>query len=423
MKKFTELSKKELLDIKSQLEFLYKKYADKGLSLNMARGKPSVEQVELSHEMLNILDKNTDYFIDDMDVRNYGIFDGISSMKKFFSQLLDVSADCVFVGGNSSLSLMFDTINCFYTHGVAECTPWCKQENIKFLCPVPGYDRHFAISEYYGFEMIPIPMNDEGPDMNKVRDFVERDSSVKGIWCVPKYSNPSGITYSDKVVKEFSMLNPAADDFRIFWDNAYCVHSLEEDNNLLSIMEECKKQENENLPILFTSTSKMTFPGAGVAAIAASALNMKTIKENYKYKIISFDKLNQLRHSLFFQKNDITSHMKKHANILKPKFDIVTKTLERELSSLGIAKWKKSKGGYFVSIDVFKQTAKKVVQLCKDAGLVLTPAGATYPYGNDPEDTNIRLAPSFPNCDELQTAMDLFCVCVKLAAIDKLLSL
>ncbi len=422
MKKFSELSRNELLELRAQLVSSYEEYIDKNLSLNMARGKPSVRQTELSYALLNNLDENTDFRIDNMDARNYGIFDGISSMKKFFAKLLDVPPEYVFVGGNSSLSLMFDTITRFYTHGVAGCNAWCKEEKIKFLCPVPGYDRHFAISEYYGFEMIAIEMDSNGPDMAKVRYFAENDPSVKGIWCVPKYSNPSGITYSDEVVKAFSKLRPAATDFRIFWDNAYCVHSLQEDEgSLLSIMSECKKQGNEDLPILFTSTSKITFPGAGVAAIAASEANMKAIKENYKYKIISFDKLNQLRHSLFFEENDINLHMKKHAEILKPKFDIVLKTLDRELSAMDIASWNKAKGGYFISVDVFPKTAKTVVALCEKAGLILTSAGATYPQGLDPQDKNIRIAPSFPECDELQTAMDLFCLCVKLAAVDKLL--
>ncbi len=421
MKSFSALSKDELLELKYRLKKDYESFKSRNLSLNMARGKPSPEQIELSLDLLDVVDKTTDFNIDGADVRNYGLFDGISPMKKFFAKLLDVPEDYIFVGGNSSLSLMFDAITCFYTHGVADCKAWCKQDNIKFLCPVPGYDRHFGITAYYNFEMIPIKMDQNGPDMDTVKDLVEKDESVKGIWCVPKYSNPAGITYSDDVVRKFSKLKPAAKDFRIFWDNAYCVHDVGEHSvNLLSIMSECKKNNNEDLPILFTSTSKMTFPGAGVAAVAASKVNMRSIREYYKYRSISFDKINQLRHSLFFKKNDVAAHMQKHKAILKPKFDIVLDTLSKQLDGLDIAKWNKVDGGYFVNIDLYPGTAKKVVAMCKEAGLVLTDAGATYPLGNDPNDSNLRIAPSFPSCEELKLAMELFCVCVKLAVIEQM---
>lgn len=422
MESLLNLSKDEL---KAKLEEVRKEYAEfkaKKLSLNMARGKPSPKQTELSYEMLNILDEKTNFNIDGMDARNYGLFDGISKMKEFFAKLLGVQKQDVFVGGNSSLTLMFDTITCFYTHGVAGCLPWSKQGKIKFLCPVPGYDRHFGITGFYGFEIIPIKLNSDGPDMDEIENLVENDEQIKGIWCVPKYSNPAGITYSDEVVKRFAALKPKAKDFRIFWDNAYCVHDLtEHQEKLLNIMDECKKQGNEDLPILFTSTSKITFPGAGVAALAASENNMKEIKGRYKYQVISFDKLNQLRHALFFEKNDIYEHMQKHAKILAPKFEIVKNALKEELGPLNIASWSNPNGGYFISVDVYSGTAKKVVELCKQAGLTLTSAGATYPNGNDPDDKNIRIAPSFPEYDELKLAMKLFCICVKLAAIEKIM--
>ena len=310
------------------------------------------------------------------------------------------------------------------THGVMGCTPWCKLDKVKFLCPVPGYDRHFGITQYYGFELIPIPMDDNGPDMDMVERLVSEDDSIKGIWCVPKYSNPAGTTYSDEVVKRFAALKPAAKDFRIMWDNAYCIHEISDTPDvLLNIMDECKKTGNEDLPILFCSTSKITFPGAGVAAMAASENNLKVLREKYNYEIISYDKLNMLRHVRFFKDYDgVLKHMEKHKSVLKPKFEIVLDTLDKELAPSDIASWKKPHGGYFVSVDVFEGTAKRTVALCKEAGVVLTGAGATYPLGIDPKDSNIRIAPTFPPNHELEVAMDVFCICARLAACEKILN-
>ncbi len=396
-----------------------------GLSLNMARGKPGKEQLDLSLPMLDVLNSSSAFVGDDgIDCRNYGLLDGISECKKLFGEVLGVDSDLVMVGGCSSLNMMFDTISCMMTASITDgCKPWYEVKNRKFLCPVPGYDRHFSITEYYGFEMIPIPMSENGPDMDMVEKLVSEDDSIKGIWCVPKYSNPQGITYSDETVKRFATLKPAAKDFRIIWDNAYCIHEINDTpDELLNIMDECKKTGNEDLPILFCSTSKITFPGSGVAAMAASENNMKVFKERYNYQVISYDKLNMLRHVLFFKDyNGMLDHMQKHKAVLKPKFDIVLDALNTQLSDTGVVTWTNPNGGYFVSVDVLDGTAKRVVALCKEAGVVLTGAGATYPLGNDPHDSNIRIAPTFPPNDELKTAMDVFCICTKLAACEKLL--
>lgn len=337
--------------------------------------------------------------------------------------MLEVDPENIMVGGNSSLNMMFDTIACMMTTGIGGCTPWCKLERVKFLCPVPGYDRHFGITEYFGIEMIPVPMTDKGPDMDLVEKLVSSDDAIKGIWCVPKYSNPQGITYSDETVRRFARLKPAAKDFRIMWDNAYCVHDItDHSDKLLSIMDECVKNGTEDLPVLFCSTSKITFPGSGVAAMAASKANMQVFKERYKYQTIGFDKINMLRHMLFFKNMDgVLLHMQKHKKILAPKFQSVLDHLENSLSGTDTATWIAPNGGYFVSVDVMEGCAKRVVQLCKEAGVVLTGAGATFPYGKDPKDSNIRIAPTYPPVDELNIAMDLFCLCVKIAAVEKLL--
>jgi DNA-binding transcriptional MocR family regulator len=328
------------------------------------------------------------------------------------------------VGGSSSLNMMFDAIACMMTAPIVQgCKPWYEVKDRKFLCPVPGYDRHFGITQYFGFEMIPVPMDENGPDMDMVEKLVAEDDSIKGIWCVPKYSNPTGITYSDETVRRFAALKPAAKDFRIMWDNAYCIHDVTDTpDTLLNIMDECAKHGNEDLPILFCSTSKITFAGAGVAAMAASDANMNVFYEKYKYQVISFDKLNMLRHVKFFKNYDgVMEHMQKHKAVLKPKFEVVVDALNAELGGSNIASWTNPNGGYFVSVDVFEGTAKRVVSLCKEAGVVLTGAGATYPLGIDPQDKNIRIAPSFPPVEELKTAMEVFCVCTKLAACEKIL--
>lgn len=415
-------------ELEKEYAVLAKEYEDvkgKGLKLNMARGKPGKEQLDLSLDLLDVLNSKSDFIgSDGMDCRNYGVLEGIEECRKLFGDILGVDSEYVMVGGSSSLNMMFDTISCLMTKPIVEgCKPWYEVKSRKFLCPVPGYDRHFGITEYYGFEMIPVPMTENGPDMDVVEKLVESDDSIKGIWCVPKYSNPQGITYSDETVKRFAALKPAAKDFRIMWDNAYCIHDINDTpDELLNIFDECKKNGTEDMPILFCSTSKITFPGAGVAAMAASDNNMKVFKERYNYEVISYDKLNMLRHVRYFKDFDgVMEHMQKHKEVLRPKFDIVLNALDENLRPVGIGEWTNPNGGYFVSIDVLSGTAKRVVQLCKEAGVVLTGAGATYPYGKDPDDKNIRIAPTFPPNDELKTAMDVFCICTKLAACEKLL--
>lgn len=422
---YLNCSKQELEKEYSSLVKQFEDVKSKGLNLNMARGKPGKEQLDLSLGLLDVVNSSSDFVgADGMDCRNYGILKGIEECRKLFGEMLGVDYNNVMVGGSSSLNMMFDTISCMMTKSVVDgCKPWYEVKNRKFLCPVPGYDRHFGITEYYGFEMIPVPMTTNGPDMDIVEKLVENDDSIKGIWCVPKYSNPQGITYSDDTVKRFAALKPAAKDFRIMWDNAYCIHDISDTpDSLLNIYDECVKAGNEDMPILFCSTSKITFPGAGVAAMAASDANMNVFAERYNYEIISYDKLNMLRHVKYFKNYDgVLKHMQLHKKVLKPKFEIVLNTLDKELTPTGVGEWTNPNGGYFVSVDVLSGTAKRVVSLCKEAGLILTGAGATYPLGKDPEDKNIRIAPSFPPNDELQTAMDVFCICTKLAACEKLL--
>ena len=421
---YLQMSKEELLSEKNALEAKYNDYKGDGLSLNKARGKPGAEQLAVSKPMLDVVNSETECTVDGIDCLNYGVLDGIPSVKKMFADILEVSPDEVFVGGNSSLNLMFDTISCFMTTGVAGCEPWIKQGGIKFLCPVPGYDRHFGITEYYGIEMINVPMTSDGPDMDMVEKLVSEDEKIKGIWCVPKYSNPTGITFSDETVHRFAKLKPAAPDFRIMWDNAYIIHDVTDNGDkLLSLMDECKKNGTEDMPIMFTSTSKITFPGSGVSAFACSENNMKVLKKRYNFQTIGFDKINMLRHALYLKDSKgLIEYMKKHKALLAPKFECVLTALDSEVKQTGTAKWETPNGGYFVSVDVMDGTAKEVVRLCKEAGVVLTGAGATYPYGKDPKDSNIRIAPSFPCVEELEKAMQIFCVCVKLAAVNKLLA-
>ena len=413
---------KEYASLKKQ----YENEKGKGLSLNMARGKPGKAQLDLSLGMLDVINSSSEFVgADGMDCRNYGILKGIDECRRLFAEILGVDKENVMVGGSSSLNMMFDTISCMMTKPIAEgCKPWYEVENRKFLCPVPGYDRHFGITGYYGFEMIPVPMTEDGPDMDMIEELVASDDSIKGIWCVPKYSNPQGITYSDETVRRFAALKPAAKDFRIMWDNAYCIHDVTDTpDELLNIMEACKETGNEDMPILFCSTSKITFPGAGVAAMAASEKNMKVFTERYNYEVISYDKLNMLRHVKYFGNyQGVLDHMKKHKEVLQPKFEIVLNALDKELAPTETAQWTKPNGGYFVSVDVLPGTAKRVVQLCKEAGVVLTDAGATYPLGKDPKDSNIRIAPSFPPNSELEQAMEIFCICAKLAACEKLIN-
>ena len=424
MKPYREMSKEELASLKEQLEKVYKEYQGKNLKLNMARGKPSPEQLDLSLPMMDILNSKSDYTSADGDVRNYGVLTGIKEARELMGQMMDAPADNIIMYGSSSLTLMYDTVSRSYSHGVMGNTPWCKLDKVKFLCPVPGYDRHFAITESFGIELINIPLHDDGPDMDRVEQYVNNDETVKGIWCVPLYSNPSGQSYSDEVVKRFAHLKPAAKDFRIFWDNAYCVHHLDPDHpdHVLDILSECEKAGNPDMVYKFGSTAKVTFPGAGISAIAASKANLEDMKKQMNVQMISHDKINQLRHVRFFKDLDgIKAHMRKQAAILRPRFEAVDEILTRELGGLEIGTWTKPHGGYFVSFDSLDGCAKAIVAKCKDAGVVMTGAGATYPYGKDPHDSNIRIAPSFPSLDELKMAAEIFCVCVKLVSIDKLL--
>lgn len=425
MKSYTELSKEELLELKKDLSAQYKAFQAKELMLDMSRGKPSKEQLDLSMGMMDVLGSSTDLTCDDgTDCRNYGVLDGIAEAKALIGDMIEVSANHIIIYGNSSLNVMYDTISRSMTHGVMGNTPWCRLDKIKFLCPVPGYDRHFAITEYFGIEMINIPMNDEGPDMDLVEELVSKDLAVKGIWVVPKYSNPSGVSYSDQTVRRLAGLKPAARDFRIYWDNAYGIHHLYEDkqDNVLEILTECKRAGNPDLVYKFASTSKISFPGSGIAAIATSHNNMEDIKNQLKIQTIGHDKVNQLRHVRFFKDiHGMVEHMRKHAEILRPKFEAVEEILDRELSGLGIGAWTKPRGGYFISFDSMDGCAKRIVAKCKKAGVIMTGAGATYPYGKDPQDGNIRIAPSYPPLDDLITATELFALCVKVVSVDKLL--
>lgn len=423
-----EYLKMTTAELEKELEIVKQHYSDlcdRNLSLDMARGKPGSDQMDISVNLFDYLSKECGFKnIDGIDCRNYGGLDGLRELKNLFSQLMTVEPDQVIVGGNSSLNMMYDTISQAMTHGFGGNEPWMKQENIKFICPVPGYDRHFAICEYFGIEMISVPLNNDGPDMDKVEELV-KDSSVKGMWCVPKYSNPNGIIYSDQVIKRIARLKPAAKDFRVFWDNAYTIHHLtKKKNNIASIYEECEKAGNPDLPIIFTSTSKITFPGAGVAAEASSPKNVIELKHRMSFQTIGPNKLNQLRHARMFPNIGVLEHhMEKHADILYPKFQTVLKVLDENLKGTGIAEWTNPEGGYFISLNVLKGCAKRTVKLCKNAGLVLTKAGATYPYGIDPDDSNIRIAPSYPSVQELKIATELLCISVKLAVLEKILGI
>lgn len=415
MSEYRNMTKEELLAEKETLLKKFDEFKAMGLNLDMSRGKPSKEQLDLSMDML----KPIDYTEDGFDVRNYGLLDGIKSCKQLFADLLGVEAKNIIIGPSASLNLMYDYICQCYCEGVLGSTPWCKLDEVKFLCPVPGYDRHFTILEHFGIKMINVPMTIEGPDMDVIEELV-KDEAVKGMFCVPKYSNPQGITFSDDTVRRIAALKPAAKDFRIVWDNAYCVHDIkDEGDTLLNIFDVLG--DNEDMVIEVCSTSKMTFPGAGVSALAASDANIAQIKKRLNCETISYDKMNQLRHVKFFGNVDgLLAHMKKHAAIMKPKFDMVIEHLENELGGLGIAEWLDPKGGYFISLDVMNGTAKRVGELCKEAGVTLTTVGATYPYGDDPNNSNIRIAPSLPPVAELDLATQILCTSVKLAAIEKL---
>lgn len=426
MKSYEKMSKEELETLKKELDKKYEEVKAKGLKLDMSRGKPSKAQLDITAGMMDVLDSSTDLVSEDgVDCRNYGVLDGIKEAKRLFSQMAEVPPEKIIMYGNSSLNIMYDTISRCMTHGVLGSTPWMKLDKVKFLCPVPGYDRHFAITEYFGIEMINVPMTPEGPDMDMVEELVSKDDSIKGIWCVPKYSNPQGITYSDETVRRFARLKPAAEDFRIFWDNAYCIHHLYEDDQdfLLEILEECEKAGNPDLVYKFASTSKVSFPGSGVAFLAASDRNLEEIRKQLTIQTIGHDKLNQLRHARYFKDLDgLKAKMREHADIIRPKFEAVLEVLENELGGLGIGEWIKPKGGYFISFESMEGCAKKIVAKCKEAGVIMTNAGATFPYGKDPKDSNIRIAPTFPTPEELAEAAELFVLCVKIVSIEKLLA-
>lgn len=424
MAEYTALSKDELIEKRSSLLKEYEKYKSMNLKLDMSRGKPCTEQLDLSLEILDCINSSESCKCDGgVDCRNYGLLDGIPEAKKLFADMLEVKPSEIIIGGNSSLNMMYDTIARAMTHGILGSTPWCKLDKVKFLCPSPGYDRHFAITEHFGIELITIDMKEDGPDMDAVKRYVESDPAVKGIWCVPKYSNPEGVTYSDEVVDRFAELNPAAPDFRIFWDNAYCVHHLNgRHDKLKNILEALRKNGKENMVYIFGSTSKITFPGSGVAMMAASEENINSIKKQLAFQTIGPDKLNQLRHVRFFKDlAGIEKHMEKHAEIIRPKFRAVLDCFERELAGTGLATWTNPHGGYFISLNTLDGCAKRTVALCKEAGVVMTPAGATFPYGKDPRDRNIRVAPTYPPLDELKIAAELLCLCVKIAGVEKLL--
>lgn len=425
MKKYTEMSETEL---KEQLAVLTKEYESakaKGLKLDMSRGKPSPAQLDVSNEMLDIVNSGTGCVSDSgTDCRNYGIMEGIPEARQLMGDFLRVPKENVFVCGNASLNIMYDCVSSAMLFGIMGSTPWCHLDKVKFLCPVPGYDRHFKITELMGIEMINIPMTENGPDMDMVEKLVSSDSSIKGIWCVPKYSNPQGVVYSDETVKRFAALKPAAKDFRIYWDNAYALHYIYDENiEIPEILSECAKAGNPDLVYEFCSTSKISFAGGGISAIASSEANLKWISKRMNVETISYDKINQLRHVRYFKNGDgLRAHMRKHAEFLRPKFDAVLEILDRELDGLGAGSWMKPMGGYFISFDAVPGCAKAIVNKCKEAGVVLTGAGATYPYGKDPDDSNIRIAPSYPTLEELKQAAELFTLCAKLATVEKLLA-
>ena len=423
MEALRELSKEALRARVAELETRYEEGRAKGLKLDMSRGKPGPEQLDLTLDMLECVNARDGYrTVNGTDTRNYGLLDGIPEAKAIFAEILGVGTENIIVGGNSSLNMMFDYIATAYARGICGGEPWSRQGAVKFLCPVPGYDRHFAITEYFGIEMLNIPMTESGPDMDRVEELV-KDPLVKGIWCVPMYSNPDGITYSDETVRRMAALSPAAADFRIIWDNAYAVHHLTDTpDTLLNIYEEAAARGKEDMVVQFASTSKISFPGSGIAAMAASPANVADVKKRMTVQTIGHDKLNMLRHARFFRDADgVREHMKLHAAILRPKFAAVLEALETHLGGKGIARWHKPNGGYFVSVNLMDGCAKETVRLLAEAGVVMTGAGATYPYGRDPRDANIRVAPTYPPLDELQMAMDLFCVCAELACVKKLL--
>jgi Transcriptional regulators containing a DNA-binding HTH domain and an aminotransferase domain (MocR family) and their eukaryotic orthologs len=425
MKAYSEMTKEELQQELENLKVEYKRFQDLDLSLDMSRGKPCREQLDLSMGMMDALHSGADLVCEDgTDCRNYGVLTGIHEAKVLLGDMMENNPDNIIIYGNSSLNVMYDTVSRAMTHGILGNTPWCKLDKVKFLCPVPGYDRHFAITEYFGIENIPVPMSPEGPDMDMIEKMVSEDESIKGIWCTPKYSNPQGYSYSDETVRRFARLKPAAKDFRIFWDNAYGIHHLydHDQDYLIEILAECKRAGNPDLVYKFASTSKITFPGSGIAALATSPNNLEDIMNQMRNQTIGHDKVNQLRHVRFFKDiHGMTEHMRKHADIIRPKFEAVLNALEKNLGGLGVGSWTEPKGGYFISFDSLPGCAKEIVHLAKKAGVTMTGAGATWPYGKDPQDSNIRIAPTYPTLEDLKTAAELFTLCVRIVSLKKLL--
>lgn len=425
MQAYANMTKEQLLEEEAKLRQVYQEYQGKGLQLDMSRGKPSPEQLDLAMELLNALDTESVMKAENgLDVRNYGGLDGIPEAKRLMADMMDVKPEQVIVCGNSSLNTMYDMVARGMLKGFLGETPWCKLDKVKFLCPVPGYDRHFAVTEHFGVEMINVPMTEDGPDMDMVEELVSKDDAIKGMWCVPKYSNPQGVVYSDETVRRLAAMKPAAKDFRIFWDNAYAVHHLygEENGKLLNILEECEKAGNPDMVFEFASTSKVSFAGGGISGIAASEANLADIKKSLTIQTIGSDKINQLRHVKFFKDGKgVAAHMERHASLLRPRFELVLETLDRELSGLGAGKWISPKGGYFITFEAMEGCATRIVALAKEAGVVMTPAGAPFPYGKDPKDSVIRIAPSYPSLEELKEAANVFVTCVKLATVEKLL--
>ena len=418
---FSKLSPAELTVVRRELEERYAEFQSRKLKLNMARGKPGAEQLDISDAILESV--NPGFAADGTDCRNYGCLEGLPEMRQFFGDVLGIDPNNIIVGGNSSLNLMYDAMTRLMVFGTQGNTPWGKLPKVKFLCPSPGYDRHFAVTEEFGIEMITIPMTDHGPDMDMVESLVSSDDSIKGMWCVPMYSNPEGVVYSDETVSRLGAMKCAAPDFRIFWDNAYGVHHLYEPIVQRDIFAECAQAGNPDRVLYFFSTSKITYPGAGVSMVSSSAANCAEILKHMTIQTIGHDKLNQLR-TLQFLKDaaGLRKQMEKQASLLRPKFELVLKTLEQELGGTGLAQWKTPRGGYFVALDTLDGCAKETVRLAKEAGVTMTGAGATFPYKNDPRDRNIRIAPTFPPLEELAIAMELFCVCVKLAALRKIMA-
>lgn len=423
MTAYQSLSKTQLLNIKNQLEEKIDALREQKLSLDMTRGKPSKEQLDLSLPMLHAVGPGNYMAQGNVDCRNYGGLDGLTEAKQFFAQYLGVSDQEIIVGGNASLNIMHDVMSIAMLHGTTQGGPWVKNEETNFLCPVPGYDRHFAICEHLGIKMIPVAMTQDGPDMGRVEALVKDDQTIKGIWCVPKYSNPTGVCFSDEIVERLAGMSTAAKDFRIFWDDAYTVHHLgHEIARVKNILDACKQAGNVDRAYIFGSTSKLTFPGSGVAMLAGSENNMAFFRKHLSYQTIGPDKLNQLRHVLFLKDMaGLLNHMDKHAELLKARFDAVLGILAAQLSDKNIAHWSKPQGGYFIDLDALSGTAKDIVAMAAQLGVKLTPAGATFPYGNDPENKNIRIAPSFPTVDEVTKATEVLCVCLEKVCVEKLL--